>query len=57
MENNATAAEKTLDFLPLAERLKRELRHSWLSDGREKPSPKLSELKKFSRFRFFWAWY
>lgn len=34
MENNATAAEKTLDFLPLAERLKRELRHSWLSDGR-----------------------
>jgi len=34
MENNATAAEKTLGFLPLAERLKRELRHSWLSDGR-----------------------
>ena len=34
MENNATAAEKTLDFLALAERLKRELRHSWLSDGR-----------------------
>lgn len=34
MENNSTAAEKTLDFLALAERLKRELRHSWLSDGR-----------------------
>lgn len=34
MENNAIAAEKTLGFLPLAERLKRELRHSWLSDGR-----------------------
>jgi 5'-deoxynucleotidase YfbR-like HD superfamily hydrolase len=34
MENNATAAEKTLGFLALAERLKRELRHSWLSDGR-----------------------
>ena len=28
------AAERLLDFLPLAERLKRELRHSWLSDGR-----------------------
>ena len=34
MENNSTAAEKVLGFLPLAERLKRELRHSWLSDGR-----------------------
>jgi putative hydrolases of HD superfamily len=34
MENNSTAAEKTLGFLALAERLKRELRHSWLSDGR-----------------------
>ena len=34
MDNDVTAAEKTLAFLPLAERLKRELRHSWLSDGR-----------------------
>ena len=34
MENNSTAAEKVLGFLPLAERLKREPRHSWLSDGR-----------------------
>ena len=34
MENGSTPAEKLLDFLPLAERLKRELRHSWLSDGR-----------------------
>jgi putative hydrolases of HD superfamily len=34
MENNSTAAAKVLAFLPLAERLKRELRHSWLSDGR-----------------------
>jgi hypothetical protein len=34
MENYSTAAEKVLGFLPLAERLKRELRHSWLSDGR-----------------------
>jgi putative hydrolases of HD superfamily len=34
MENNSTAAEKVLGFLPLAERLKCELRHSWLSDGR-----------------------
>ena len=34
MEDPSTAAEKTLGFLPLAERLKRELRHSWLSDGR-----------------------
>jgi HD domain len=34
MENNSTAAAKVLGFLPLAERLKRELRHSWLSDGR-----------------------
>lgn len=31
---DAAAAEKILGFLPLAERLKRELRHSWLSDGR-----------------------
>ncbi len=35
MGGDATgAAEKLLDFLTLAERLKRELRHSWLSDGR-----------------------
>jgi putative hydrolases of HD superfamily len=34
MESNSTAAEKVLGFLSLAERLKRELRHSWLSDGR-----------------------
>jgi 5'-deoxynucleotidase YfbR-like HD superfamily hydrolase len=34
METNSTAAEKVLGFLSLAERLKRELRHSWLSDGR-----------------------
>ena len=34
MEDNSSAAEKTLGFLSLAERLKRELRHSWLSDGR-----------------------
>jgi 5'-deoxynucleotidase YfbR-like HD superfamily hydrolase len=34
MENNSTAADKVLGFLTLAERLKRELRHSWLSDGR-----------------------
>lgn len=34
MEDNSTAADKVLGFLPLAERLKRELRHSWLSDGR-----------------------
>lgn len=34
MENDSDAAEKVLGFLPLAERLKRELRHSWLSDGR-----------------------
>jgi len=34
MESNSTAAEKVLGFLRLAERLKRELRHSWLSDGR-----------------------
>lgn len=35
MGDDATAAaEGLLDFLPLAERLKRELRHSWLSDGR-----------------------
>jgi len=34
MENNSTAAERTLGFLALAERLKLELRHSWLSDGR-----------------------
>jgi 5'-deoxynucleotidase YfbR-like HD superfamily hydrolase len=34
MEDDATAAEKVLGFLSLAERLKRELRHSWLSDGR-----------------------
>jgi len=34
METDATDAEKMLGFLPLAERLKRELRHSWLSDGR-----------------------
>ena len=27
-------AESVLDFLPVAERLKKELRHSWLSDGR-----------------------
>lgn len=32
--NTAEAAERLLDFLTLAERLKRELRHSWLSDGR-----------------------
>jgi 5'-deoxynucleotidase YfbR-like HD superfamily hydrolase len=34
MESHSVAAEKVLGFLPLAERLKRELRHSWLSDGR-----------------------
>jgi putative hydrolase of HD superfamily len=34
MESDSAAAEKVLGFLPLAERLKRELRHSWLSDGR-----------------------
>jgi len=34
MESHSAAAEKVLGFLPLAERLKRELRHSWLSDGR-----------------------
>ncbi len=26
--------EKILEFLHIAEKLKRELRHSWLSDGR-----------------------
>ena len=31
MENEAV---RILDFLTLSERLKRELRHSWLSDGR-----------------------
>lgn len=30
-----TAVEGVVDFLTLAERLKRELRHSWLSDGRQ----------------------
>jgi putative hydrolase of HD superfamily len=35
MGGDATgAAEGLLDFRPLAERLERELRHSWLSDGR-----------------------
>lgn len=34
MEDSTTPAEKLLGFLSLAERLKRELRHSWLSDGR-----------------------
>jgi 5'-deoxynucleotidase YfbR-like HD superfamily hydrolase len=34
METNSAAVEKVLGFLSLAERLKRELRHSWLSDGR-----------------------
>lgn len=35
MGDDATAAaEGLLDFLALAEGLKRELRHSWLSDGR-----------------------
>lgn len=34
MEGNSTTSERLLAFLPLAERLKRELRHSWLSDGR-----------------------
>lgn len=29
------AVEGVVDFLTLAERLKRELRHSWLSDGRQ----------------------
>jgi len=29
-----TEASRILDFLALSERLKRELRHSWLSDGR-----------------------
>lgn len=32
--SEATAAAQLLAFLPLAERLKRELRHSWLADGR-----------------------
>ncbi len=32
--NTTEAAEHLLDCLALAERLKRELRHSWLSDGR-----------------------
>ena len=31
----AADAEKLLDMLSLAERLKREMRHSWLSDGRQ----------------------
>lgn len=31
---DATAAIRLLAFLPFAERLKRELRHSWLADGR-----------------------
>ena len=34
MESGPDAARKVLAFLPVAERLKRELRHSWLSDGR-----------------------
>lgn len=34
MDANPAAAERVLGFLSLAERLKRELRHSWLSDGR-----------------------
>ncbi len=32
---NDRAVEGVVDFLTLAERLKRELRHSWLSDGRQ----------------------
>ena len=33
-DTTEAAAERLLDVLALAERLKRELRHSWLSDGR-----------------------
>jgi len=35
MDDDRLAATKVLDFLPLAERLKFELRHSWLSNGRQ----------------------
>ncbi|MBR0664007.1 HD domain-containing protein [Roseomonas hellenica] len=34
MDSDAAAAEKAIGFLSIAERIKRELRHSWLSDGR-----------------------
>jgi putative hydrolase of HD superfamily len=35
MDDDRLAATKVLDFLPLAERLKFEMRHSWLSNGRQ----------------------